>query len=155
LLEQRIPSIVADSHFVTSSDEPGKVKIDPDTGIMAVNGLDYSLDEVNTGAKWIDGKPIYKRTFQVTSPADATGTSFPLASGVDTALDHTFMLIRSDGVKTTARNFFGTSSGLFQFTSSINVSSGDMSVVINIPQAGALYLNRPCIVTVWYTKTTD
>lgn len=29
----------------------------------------YSTDEVNTGKKWIDGKPIYRKVFEITNPA--------------------------------------------------------------------------------------
>ena len=32
-------------------------------------GVDYSLDEVNTGIKWIDGKPIYRKVITSTLPS--------------------------------------------------------------------------------------
>ena len=34
----------------------------------------YSTDEVNTGATWIDGKPIYRRVFKVTNKSLSNGT---------------------------------------------------------------------------------
>lgn len=38
--------------------------------INAVNGairkiIDYSSEEVNTGAKWVDGKDIYRKSFEI------------------------------------------------------------------------------------------
>jgi hypothetical protein len=39
LIEQSVPAIVADSHYVQSSDELYEVRIDPSTGIMSPNGM--------------------------------------------------------------------------------------------------------------------
>ena len=41
-----------------------------------VSGMtDYATEEVNTGGKWIDGKPIYKRSFVFEGVSIASGTN--------------------------------------------------------------------------------
>lgn len=40
-----------------------------------VAGTDYSLTEVNTGTKWVDGKEIYRRTIYVSSFPNTTQSS--------------------------------------------------------------------------------
>ena len=40
-------------------------------GDSLILDTDYSTSEVKTGATWIDGKPIYRKTFTGTSPASA------------------------------------------------------------------------------------
>ena len=57
------------------------------SGLLSVNisgGIDYSLDEVDTGLTWIDDKPIYQKTFQAESPSSG---SVQLLTGVDTLVD--------------------------------------------------------------------
>jgi hypothetical protein len=56
------PTWVNTGATVTSSNDDGKVKILEDT-TMKVN-KSYSTAEVNTGATWTDGKPIYRRVFE-------------------------------------------------------------------------------------------
>lgn len=38
-------------------------------GGIAYGGLDYSLDEIDTGVKWVDGKTIYRKVIVIDSPA--------------------------------------------------------------------------------------
>jgi hypothetical protein len=124
--------------------------------VVETNGS-YSLEEVQTADTWIDGKPVYKRTFNVTSPSNnSAGYTTLISSNVDTPINHTFTMMRNDNTKSEGQNYYGVETNLWQFTTSINVTStGGMSLIINVPQGSALYLSRPCVVTVWYTKTTD
>jgi hypothetical protein len=63
-----VTGVVDALHSLASSNDPGKVKIDPDTGTMTVNNS-YSTSEQATGETWIDGKPIYRRVFTGTITA--------------------------------------------------------------------------------------
>lgn len=45
-----------------------------------IGGFDYSSDEFDTGQKWIDGRPIYGRTFHVDTPTNS-GELMQLAEG--------------------------------------------------------------------------
>lgn len=40
---------------------------------------DYSTTEIDTGKKWIDGKPIYRKVFNTTSPS-TTGSETTIAT---------------------------------------------------------------------------
>jgi hypothetical protein len=83
----------------------------------------------------------------------ATAGYYTLDTGIDTAVDYTFMLIRGSGTKTLAQIFYVFETNGLQFTSSISVSpSGAMVLTINVPNAGELYIKKPCVATVWYTK---
>jgi hypothetical protein len=65
---------------LVSSTEPGKVRIDPITKELIVNSgtlrdfgvIEYSLNEVATDYKWINGKTIYRKIIQGITPADTT-----------------------------------------------------------------------------------
>ena len=46
-------------------------------------GIDYSTIEQNTGLKWVDGKPIYQRTFNVSANVSIDITSLNIDSIVD------------------------------------------------------------------------
>jgi hypothetical protein len=150
LLEQRIPSIVADSHFVTSSDDPGKVKIDPDTGVMAVNG-GYSLSEVNTGKTWIDGRPIYSLTTYTGYFPNNTTKSIPVTA---TDID---LIVNIESV------YLDTSSGVScnMNRGSVQAAAYDIEVFyassnnsVNV-KTGTDRTTMHGYITIWYTKTTD
>ena len=58
-----------------------------DEGVLSVDsvgGVDYSTEEVDTGLKWTDGKPIYRKVYySATKPA--SGAS--LITGVETVVN--------------------------------------------------------------------
>lgn len=56
-------------------------------------GNDYSLSEINTGKKWIDNKPIFRKVIQVNNPTDGSS----IASGVETLVSSMVLGERSDG----------------------------------------------------------
>lgn len=45
------------------------------TSNAVADAISYSTNEVKTGGKWIDGKPIYKKTFVFTNITLTTGTT--------------------------------------------------------------------------------
>jgi hypothetical protein len=49
-------------------------------------GVDYSTTEQDTGKKWIDGRPVYQRTFYIAS----------LNNGSNTIVDSSFSLTTHD-----------------------------------------------------------
>ena len=60
-----------DYSAVAVVDRVAEGNLNPVTSNAVANALSYSTDETPTGGKWIDGKPIYRRTFTGTSPASA------------------------------------------------------------------------------------
>lgn len=109
---------------------------------------DYSESEVKTGATWIDGKPIYRKTIPATEPSvsNTTSTTAHNISNID-------WIIKFEGtVPTSAGLFFpvnmpASSSQYLQ----CQVDKTAISLITNISAA----LSRTAQITVFYTKTTD
>lgn len=108
----------------------------------------YSTEEVNTGKKWIDGKPIYRRAYtgRYTAAAQGRVTLVPIAelSDVETMLD--------------IRGIQGVSATTYSSIPNLNTSlewhtSGSGQGVQVFTEAART--NMP--ITIWYeyTKTTD
>lgn len=120
----------------------------------------YSTEEIKTGETWIDGKPVYRKVFQITN-ASGTTTEFDLSS-----LNISTM-------------FFNLSKSYYKWSQhtrifpiiSVNVEAGTTSSTdVAKNQCGVFYdysnkkmtlefgYNRrvyDAVVTIEYTKTTD
>lgn len=67
---------------------------------LAVNNTvnSYSTEEVNTGTKWIDGKAVYKKTFDLgTLPNNGQESKTNVLSGIDKIVRIEGMAINSAG----------------------------------------------------------
>lgn len=108
----------------------------------------YSTSEVKTSATWINGKPIYKKTF-----------SFTLANAESTTINHGIsnfgLLIKFEGavVQSSAKNVpiprtlidTNYQVGL----EGVTTTSFEIDVGSSGPRGKQAYM------TLWYTKTTD
>lgn len=113
--------------------------------------IDYSTTEQNTGRKWIDGKPIYQKTFVPTAP--------------DTSWEGTSNTIDVPGLK--IDNLINTEAQAQNTNNNNNfslnmVSDPTNTVVLDSTKSNILvYLGnvstpvRVFSFTIWYTKTTD
>ena len=117
-----------------------------------LNNQRYSTDEIDTGKTWIDGKPIYRLTFQFKAPSAVnSNTSYNLASyNIKQIISEDSRILRTDGTQESAnwdyRNgdhnhctYFTKSTGMFYF----------------YVYTGSTTLNADIYVTIEYTKTTD
>lgn len=109
----------------------------------------YSLEERVVG-RWIDGKPIYKRTWLFTTPSaynvwENIGVS---VEDIDTLVESAISFISNDGNKIEF-NFYDTSA----IAVALYRADG-IEVFLNHP-SGAYFKSRPGHGTLWYTKTTD
>lgn len=108
--------------------------------------IDYSLNEVNTGKKWIDGKPIYQKTFQLT-----TGSSVTVMNDIGTIPNFSNLVDIKGYLTSNSGNLaphgysFGTT---YNFSLSLS-STG----TIRENHLSYAYSNTTCYVTVWYTKS--
>lgn len=107
----------------------------------------YSTSEVDTKVKWIDGKPIYKKT--VNCGAGPNNTSKSVAHGISNLK----RVIRFEGY-----GYDGSACIPLQFASTSAPASVQVfanSSVINLT-AGVDRSNlTETYITLWYTKTTD
>ena len=131
------------ARLVTLHDANGEI-IYPQT----ISDMDYSTSEQDTGCKWIDGKPIYKKTF-----------SFTLANAEATIVNHGIsnfgLLIRFEGavVQSDTKNV-----PIPRTLSNLNYQIGlegvtTTSFEIDVGTSGPR--GKQAYVTLWYTKTTD
>lgn len=105
-------------------------------------GIDYSTTEQNTGLKWIDGKDIYQKTFNLTFSSSHFTTVDLTALNVDNVMSI------EGGVCDSAGGFipFGYESAVSVYTAS--------STTLGINNT--YYSSRTSgYATIRYTKTTD
>lgn len=118
-------------------------------GGIALGGAgDYSLEEQDTGSKWIDGKPIYRKVFTGTVKASTT-TDLATNIGFETVIrcDGILSYVNSSGMTVQrSLNFFSSTS----LHSRVYTGTSDGGKIqINSTQAGDVF------VVLEYTKTTD
>ena len=103
----------------------------------------YSTSEINTGKKWIDGKPIYRKVFN----ALITSTSMDVAHSIS----NVDKVVNVQGFSET--NGENTPSGFYASTSYFFSLSGDRTQ-LHIRTTNA-YINTAYNCILEYTKTTD
>ena len=107
-----------------------------------LTGNIYSTDEINTGKLWIDGKPIYRKTF--------TGS---ISSSIRTGLTGVSLV--------NAYGLVVTSSGAFLILPSLRVTNSNYSVGFYVSSDFIIYFEKgsgasgEAYITLEYTKTTD
>ena len=112
---------------------------------------EYSTSEVKTNKKWIDGKPIYRKTFEYTSAGSKSLSDL----SIDTPIRFEGLVLNND---TNWRPLDGylstlTSNQLNGACVDYNKSSGNLSV--GSGGTGMGYSFTKAYVTIYYTKTTD
>lgn len=107
----------------------------------------YSTTEVKTNKVWIDGKPIYRKVFNTTTPSTAGSQALivPLSNNIDN-------VVNLDGMLTQSLARFPLNawySSTYYIATYYNPDDGIMCLV------GSSLASRTCVVIVEYTKTTD
>lgn len=109
----------------------------------------YSLEETKTDKTWIDGKPIYKRTFYSTS--NERNFNIPHGASIDTvvAIDGYYRIFNTTWFRLGCAYYLGN----IEYLSALRVSGENIEVSlgnwINVSS------NMITHVTIEYTKTTD
>jgi hypothetical protein len=125
--------------------------------VVEKNGS-YSLDEIKTADTWIDGKPIYKRTFQgvVTVAANTWLIGYvagSIGTGVDTVVEIKGSFDRGNNQwLPIIMTDYNADSSVKQASFTIAISDG--SVLWNSYMSIAR-TNSPYYITVYYTKATS
>jgi hypothetical protein len=147
-----LSGVVDAVHTLTSSNDPGKVKIDPDTGVMAVNPFNYGTSEVSTGEKWIDGTEIFRQSIVYTRSAG--GTAGQIAGLFDLPSDK-YLPVRLEGIYTPDSYGFDFTPIGMEFAANgttgdkwYNTGNGSIKVIF---PAVNIYTMR-VIAHVWYVK---
>lgn len=153
-----IPS-VSDAGVISWTNDGGKPNPDPvnimgpkgDDGSAGVNGISYGPDDVRHELTeehvvgYLNGKPVYEKTFVTQTASTTSGTVIDLSSyNIDTFLSMTGFLFSS------AKQYIPVG----YTSSSVSFSLFYEQNVIK-QQVYSSFVNRPCNITISYTKTTD
>lgn len=140
-----VNGLVFPDDFLTSQDLSAyATKTYVDTAIAAVpvyTPVSYSTTEQDTGRLWVDGKPIYQKTFNLTCTTNQLDVDL-------TALSIENVVKIDGGVYSSSGSFvpFGYESATSVYTSSAS----------NMHIYNAYFNERTSgHATIWYTKTTD
>ncbi len=117
-----------------------------DGGIEGVTN--FSMDEVKTGGKWIDGKQIYQKVLRIIPAASKTWYLLGAISNLDTVINVGGMWRLSDGLSFMQLMHYDSYNG----TVSWPVIDGNGEVYINFKGS---YSPTEIFAIVTYTKTTD
>lgn len=114
-----------------------------------VSDVNYSMNEVNTGGTWIDGKPIYKKSVDFGWLPNNT------TKNVNHGISNFGRLVKAEASAGMSGNwtmmplvFQGNQSN---YNTEFQVTSTYIHMSANTDRSSW----RDCIVTLWYTKTTD
>ena len=110
----------------------------------------YSTDEVKTGGKWIDGKPIYRKVVDFGALPNATikGVSF------DNINADTFVKIEGTAMSNIGGAITIPFTDVSNTTQSISIFANNSSVSIDTGSVNRSDYDK-CYITIEYTKTTD
>lgn len=117
-----------------------------ETNEKITNLSTYSTEEVKTGEKWIDGKPIYKKTFTITPTSTSQTTYKHNIANVDVIWLDGDSFLHVGNASIPANYFRNSSVYIYTHVDSLNI--------IGLVSAEG-WLNVPMQITVKYTKTTD
>lgn len=124
----------ADDEFIiydVSENESKKIQV------QALNNPNYSTTEQKTGGKWIDGKPIYRKTLDETFNTTTSDTLIPNTSGLNVD-----SIVSSD--------WYVPSKKMYLAVIKLFVQNGSLYIRSAISMG-----NIRNLVTIEYTKTTD
>lgn len=114
-------------------------KIEQLISVIGGGGVDYSTSEQDTGLKWIDGKPIYQRTFLNTSNQQWVDISGLNIDGV---------INRFGAWQDNGNVWYGLDENSKSTSLTINPNTGYMIFDANV-------IIKNARITILYTKTTD
>lgn len=111
----------------------------------------YSTSEVNTGATWIDGKPIYKKTIDFGALKNSSG-----ASSVAHGISNLDRVIKAEAIAKSSSSsapqlvipWATTGSN----SANIYIEIYSSNITIGVGENRSSY---SAVITLWYTKTTD
>ena len=141
---------------ITMTDtDPGEGSVLAANNFIGVYGeapiiMDYSTSEVDTGAKWIDGTAIYKKTVHISSLPNSTSTDYPHSiSNLSQIIKiEGFMLTSSGGAWPLPQVPNPTASSI---STGIRVSVSSTDITID---AGSNRSSNSAYITLYYTKSS-
>lgn len=139
-----VNGLVFPDDFLTSTDlSDYATKTYVDTSISKVTPISYSTTEQDTGRRWIDGKHIYQKTFNI-APNSYADIS---ALNIDKVVSSDGVIELNNGMFYHL-NIYGDAT--YKAFYETDVTNGRLSIII-----GSGWTATNITVTICYTKTTD
>lgn len=113
----------------------------------------YNTSPVDTGEKWIDGKPIWRKVFYGTTQSSTGDAYFDIGDTIDSIVDY-HVLYYPTTAEIPIKNFlFGGNGGLQISTGACrnNFASSNRNT-LQISILNQAYINKPFTAIVYYTK---
>lgn len=146
-----LPAISADNlNHIEDGIETAHENIDNITNNSLPNLTEYSTDEVNTGKKWINDKPIYRKVIDLGTLENKT--SINVEGDYDVITDFDGYIYQSSGAKASLVEF--ASPSLYRDISYSKLSNNNLNIIINRSSTSS-WSDWQLKIIVEYTKTTD
>lgn len=124
------------------------------TGVGGATGNNYSTEETRIGT-WIDGKPLYRKVFQTTSPSASNSYVIDISNlGIDTVINIFGIINVINNVnskKFIYCNQYLQISGSFLNACTLWIDNNRIGMACTFEQ----HRNQPTNIIIEYTKTTD
>lgn len=144
----KVTAAIAIGESLTVGTNIESTKVGDELSSLNSNNV-YSLMEQKTGETWIDGKPIYKKTWEFSNvPNGNTGYSANI-SNVDNMVKY-----EAFGYANSFWNPLNYANLDFQYTRSFYFRSDDNKIYFAIGNGSGAGFEK-AIITLYYTKTTD
>ena len=129
-------------------------KVEP---AMIISDLDYSTEEQLTGKRWIDGKPIYQKTYVINAPTRGSWTIFDDRDTFDSLIDDSFRIIDNNGTSEQIYRGMTSDGNSTRVSVSKNGSAGKgLSYYIGTGiWSNQAVTTLTAVIIIQYTKTTD
>lgn len=124
-----------------------------DSAIKVGTGTDYSTDEQIIGT-WIDGKPLYQKTFSGTVSSANNISYVSIGASVDTFADGRGVLNNSVPLIGVTNESVSAGVSIFVNTNSA-ASNKNTFGIYSKPESQSAWVGKPYYLTLCYTKTTD
>jgi hypothetical protein len=144
-------------------DEETNALIPVVTGISASGDGSYSLDEIKTADTWIDGKPIYKKTFKIKSPklvSSTVATDYDTGIFIDVPIRSETVFYHTDPTVNSGNVYYNSAGGLRYMAGQYksNATNNEtLRVYVVLPYATSSSAFSECdvYITSYYTKIDE
>ena len=120
-----------------------------------VADVNYSLTEQATGGTWVDGKPIYKKTFVVPIPSSGNSVNFQHGiSNLGFYVKAEGVIVGSNGVTTRFLPDFFINNNSIDVQYACAIYGGATTGTEITITYGSWYYGGTAYVTLWYTKSS-
>lgn len=141
--------------YTKASDAPNSFN----PSMIKANKIDYQVDNLNVGfqdyseseiivGRWVDGKPLYRKSYKVTTPSALKSSTVLFTYSSDMEIQDIDGCILAPDENIQVNYYYSTNNYVACWSNHKNKQ-------IKMTVGHSNYISRPAIITILYTKTTD